>query len=120
MDDYKAENRPQAQKVIEGVIIDPVLRPGFDDTPHEDRCELEEADWWGRPYIETYSFERMFGQLAGEAREAARVSWFARWPEGNRYDLRCLDGGAWDRSTNRGAFATLPEAIAAAKAIDPR
>ena len=120
MSDYKAENRPQAQKMIDGVIIDPALRPGFDDTPHEDRCELEEADWWGLPYIETYSFERMFGQLAGEAREAARASWFARWPEGNRYDLRCLDGGAWDRSTNRGAFASLQEAIAAAKAIGRR
>ncbi|EIM1710201.1 hypothetical protein JFQ88_004098 [Aeromonas dhakensis] len=120
MASYKAEYRPQAQKMVDGVIIDPVLRPGFDETPHEERCELEEADWWGVPYIETISFELMFGHLDGVAMEEVRANWFARWPEGNRYDLRCLDGGAWDRSSNRGAFASLQEAIAAAKATSRR
>ncbi|MGL5303251.1 MAG: hypothetical protein ACRC9M_06575 [Aeromonas sp.] len=117
---YEDAHRPQAQAVVDGVIINPALRPGFDDTPHEDRCELEEADWWGVPYIEIISFDLMRGTLAGEELRSAKEAWLSMWPDGNRYEVRCLDGGAWDRSTNKGAFASLSAAIAVAKAISQR
>ena len=31
--------------------------------------------------------------------EEGRRTWMEFWPTGTRYDVRCLDGGAWDRST---------------------
>lgn len=34
-----------------------------------------------------------------------------------RFDVRCLDGGAWDRSTWKGSFETLEEAVNFAKSI---
>jgi hypothetical protein len=46
-----------------------------------------------------------------------RDSWFDAWPTGFRYDVRCLDGGAWDRSTNYGMFATFEEALKLAKEL---
>lgn len=46
----------------------------------------------------------------------ARPEWMAAaWPGGTRYETRCLDGGAWDRSTSWGMFATLDEALMRAK-----
>ena len=32
------------------------------------------------------------------------------WPEGKRYDVYCLNGGAWDRPTAKGKYGTLEEA----------
>jgi len=63
--------------------IDPILRDGFDATAHEQRSAQEIADWWDRPYLVTTS-------------------------DGG-YIVRCLDGGAWDRSTNYGRVETPEE-----------
>ena len=52
------------------------------------------------------------GRLAWQAK--GRASWMKAWPSGTRYATRCLDGGAWDRSTNWGMFASLEEALACA------
>jgi len=90
-DPYRDEHRPDAQNHVDGVPVDPVLRPGFASTPHDERDQLEVDDWWDRPYIE-------------------RVPNSA-WTHGKRYDVRVLDGGAWDRPTAKGAFATLDEAL---------
>ncbi len=88
---YLPEHRPDAQKRIDGVIIDPTLRASFDQTDQEDRPQQEIDDWWNLPYIVTDGEEQ--------------------------YTVRCLDGGAWDRSTWRGTFEKLPDAIAHAKAL---
>lgn len=63
--------------------VDPQLPPDFDHTPNEDRSPEEIDIWWDRPYA-------------------------IRHPDG--YAVRCLDGGAWDRSTSYGFATDLPAA----------
>ena len=48
--------------------------------------------------------------------QQARARFLAERPEGINYTVRCLDGGAHDRSTWCGEYATLAEAIEGAKA----
>ena len=86
----------EAEQCIDGVLINPKLPKGFDDTPNEER-PLSQIIWWDRPYIVTYTD-------TGD-------KWLDAWPSGTRYDVRCLDGGAWDRSTNWGCFSSLEEAL---------
>ncbi|QBY56111.1 DNA-binding protein (plasmid) [Cupriavidus oxalaticus] len=57
---------------------------GFDQTPNEVRSASELDEWWDRPYAVTR--------------------------EDGRFEVRCLDGGAWDRSTSYGITADLDEA----------
>lgn len=83
----------ECSEVIDGIAIDPVLPKRFDDTPNEKRPDRHMA-WWDVPYVVTGFVHR------GPA----------------RYDVRCLDGGAWDRSTNRASFPNLESAVEAAKA----
>lgn len=88
---YLPEHRPGVQPQVQGVIVNPTLRHYFDQTANEDRSALEIDDWWDLPYVVN---------------------------EGNeRYTVRCLDGGAWDRSTWRGTFQTLELAIDHARAL---
>ncbi len=133
---YEVQHRPGAQAcIIGGVAINPTLRPGFDATPNEERDPQETSDWWGRPFIRAVSWEEMAGSyndylervknlpdytpIPKEQHEAEqeerRESWHTHWPSGLRFDVRCLDGGAWDRSTNWGSYATLDEALAVAR-----
>lgn len=74
------------------IPINPTLPAHFDGTRNEDRPASHQK-WWYRPYIVT----------------------FDRWSRGTRYDVYCLDGGAWDRPTWLGDFADLPAAIAFAQ-----
>lgn len=67
-----------------GLRVDPPLRRGFDSTPNEHRSKRELDRWWDRPYALTC-------------------------PDG-RFEVRCLDGGAWDRSTWYGVADTLADA----------
>ena len=110
VDDYLEAHRLQNQTTwaAPGIPLNPVQRDDFDCTPNEQRDPLEVQDWWGVHYIQTYAPAAPF-----MAAEQDRASWLNAWPEGVRYDVRCLDGGAWDRSTNRGSFATLELAVAA-------
>lgn len=116
---------------MKNIPIDPKLPPGFDDTPNDERPESHQ-EWWHRPYIVTDRFEieryeqyvaRVkalgyepdFDQARWDALQLAQAkSWQAAWPSGVRYCVRCLDGGAWDRSTNYGMFPTLEAALEAA------
>ncbi|MGZ8220031.1 MAG: hypothetical protein ACXWT0_00135 [Methylobacter sp.] len=114
------------------IPINPRLRKGFDNTPNDQRSESEIKRWWGRPYIRTSTYEEHqtdathedhVRRMAGtgydpwskeefEEKEATwRKNWFEAWPDGTRYEVRCLDGGAWDRSTLWGMFPTLDEAL---------
>lgn len=79
-----------SQSVASGDLpVDPVRPPHFDDTPNEERSATELNKWWLRPFAVTQ-------------------------PDG-RLDVRCLDGGAWDRSTYYGTGADLEEARAIAQ-----
>ncbi len=121
----------RAEDCVEGHLINPQLPKAFDDTPNEERSRLEMAMWWGRPFITIDTWEGLErhtvswqAMLRAEGKEYAtaeadmparlakdKASWFASYPDGKRFSVRCLDGGAWDRSTNWGAFPTLDEAI---------
>lgn len=79
-----------ADNCVDGVLINPVLPKLFDYTPHDER-PASQAKWWYRPYI---------------VLEPTAIP---------PYDVRCLDGGCWDRTTWWGAFETLEEALAYAK-----
>lgn len=90
--------------VLHRVPVNPALPPGFDTTPNEQRDARSRA-LWCLPYIVTYTqhdFKTPF------------PNWLRDWPDGTRYDVRCLDGGAWDRSTVWGCFGTEVEAIVCA------
>ena len=65
--------------------LDPDLPAHFDDTRNEDRSTKELDTWWDRPFAITR-------------------------PDG-RLEVRCLDGGAWDRSTNYGIAPDMAAAV---------
>lgn len=77
-------------RMSQRVPVDPVLPKGFFATPNEQR-PASHAKWWFWPFVKTCPNEA--------------------WPGGVRYDVYCLDGGAWDRPTARGWFGTLEEAL---------
>jgi hypothetical protein len=81
---------PNKQHRIKNVPIDPCQRLGFDNTRNEDRDYKEYEDWWGRGFVISHRNSR---------------------GEGISYQVRCLDGGAWDRSTWHGNYGNLSEAI---------
>ncbi len=110
IEDYEEQHRPDAQELVEGVPLNPCLRPGFDSTPNEERDPQEIDDWWNLPYIQAVAWDDFESDDAER-----RQSWFAHWPSGTRYDVRCLDGGAWDRSTSWGQAATLEAALEIAR-----
>lgn len=64
--------------------VDPALPPEFDNTANESRSKAELDAWWLRPFAQS----RADGSL----------------------DVRCLDGGAWDRPTYYGTAKDLAEA----------
>jgi hypothetical protein len=86
----------KARMVIDGIPVDPVLPKGFYSTPNE-RRPASHRRWWYQPFVKT---------CLNEA-----------WPSGIRFDVYCLDGGAWDRPTARGWFGTLEEAIHCARGL---
>lgn len=71
------------------LIINPVLPPGFHATPNSDRGVEEIERWWLKP--------------------------FAVIQEDGRYDVQCLDGGAWDRPTYYGTADDLEAARSLAR-----
>lgn len=73
-----------------GFHVDPELPMQFDNTPNHDRPASHRL-WWGIPYIVTN-------------RDASN--------EVVSFDVRRLDGGAWDRSTSLGHTETLEGAVA--------
>ncbi len=68
------------------IPIDPSLPEDFDDTPNGSRTKEELDQWWDHPYCVTN-----------------------RYRDG-RYSIRCLNGGAWDRSSELGSASTYMEA----------
>jgi len=122
---------------IDGIYINPKLPYAFDITPHEERDD-EMNDWWYKPYIiidelQQESWIEHYCRLKQDYNwsdeeigseedylkelERQRKLWFKKWHTGFRYEVRCLDGGAWDRSTNHGMFATFEESLNVAKQL---
>lgn len=124
-------NEYHASACIDGVLINPQLPEDFDVTPNEERSREEIKLWWDRPFIMVDSWkdvelhirsnqERL--RLEGSEHavplegvdamiEERRAGWYAEYPAGDRFDVQCLDGGAWDRPTYWGDFGTIEEAL---------
>lgn len=71
------------------IPLDPKLRAGFDQTPNEQRSKAELDAWWDHPYAISL-------------------------PDG-RIMVRCLNGGAWDRSTQLGVADNYVDACVLAE-----
>lgn len=113
-----------AERCVDGVYINPYLPANFDNTSNEDRPTSHQK-WWNRPFIVTFSVEdwdahhknrtdKYAEESLLEWAEKGRPSWMKAYPSGVRYEVRCLDGGAWDRATSWGMFPTLEEALSQA------
>lgn len=76
---------PSAEPSNPALPLDPLYPPAFDATPNDDRDEAEIQAWWDRPFAMTR-------------------------PDGS-LEVRCLDGGAWDRSTWYGVAPDMPAAV---------
>lgn len=110
-----------------GVPFNPRLPKNFDRTPNEAR-PASHARWWHVPFIRTETVEDMDAFYASRTDEHAeagrklweesRSRWMDAWPSGIRYEVRCLDGGAWDRATSWGMFKTLKDALERAGAVE--
>lgn len=66
------------------IPLDPKLPKDFDSTPNEQRSKSELDAWWDHPFAITL--------------------------DDGKLDVRCLNGGAWDRSTWLGTVNTYSEA----------
>ena len=120
--------------------INPKLPDDFDCTPNGERSESELKQWWEKPFIVTYEYSQADNSWEGyvervksyqfdnfeikpkdeweKEQKQNKKAWFEEYPSGTRYDVRCLDGGAWDRSTWWGSYGTLDEAVEKAKNTD--
>ncbi|MFI8704597.1 DNA-binding protein [Citrobacter braakii] len=76
------------------IPLDPKLPANFDNTRNEDRSKAQLDVWWDHPYGITQSDGRIF--------------------------VRCLNGGAWDRSSFLGEANTYEEACLLAEAKQAR
>lgn len=114
-------NTFHAEDCINGVLINPKLPDRFEVTPNEDR-PVNQRKWWYQPFICTNSVEQedrwhsertdeYAAERLAEWQEHGRAQWLEAWPSGKSYEVRCLDGGAWDRSTSWGMFGTLADAL---------
>jgi hypothetical protein len=90
------------------IPINSKLPRNFSCTANEDRPASHQK-WWHVPYIQTQE------SFMKNATAEDKAKWLEAWPSGTRYDVRCLDGGAWDRPTCWGMFKTLEEAEACAR-----
>jgi hypothetical protein len=70
------------------IPLDPKLPSKFDNTDNRARSKAQLDAWWDHPYAVTR--------------------------ENGKIDVRCLNGGAWDRSTWLGQVDTYDEACALA------
>lgn len=115
------------------ILINPTIPNWMDSRDIRKRSNAHMKKWFNVPYIETENFiddtyedycERCLGmeleteQEFDDRRLRDRESWCNTWgADGIRYDVRCLDGGAWDRTTNHGSFKTLEEALEKARSL---
>lgn len=110
-----------AEDFVDGVLVNPKLPKNFDNTPNDSRPSHHQK-FWGLPFVQTMStddWDRHYADRTDEWADAGRSEWAKKgrknwlkvFPDGKRYEVRCLDGGAWDRCTWWGHFTNLDEAI---------
>jgi hypothetical protein len=111
------------------MLINPKLPDHFFYKPNDERSKKELKTFWQVPFILTDEFwsepwteyqERTKGPKNkftietetefNEWTQKKKESWFKEFPSGLAFNVFCLDGGAWDRPTEWGSFATLEEA----------
>lgn len=115
-------------EIIEGIPINPDLPENFDDEDVDTRDHDEFMEWIDRPYILRTTWEEEKARVIdadkymkehGEVYERDwgefKAGWFGQYPSGTEYQVRCLTGGAWDRSSNWGSFDNLEGALHCAK-----
>lgn len=133
---YKFKNQ---KNIVDGIAVNPKLPKNFYDTPNEERSDDEVNEWWTRAFITTQKFgkddykdycKRMRssvdnGTYVLETKEEFKIrrkqdkkDWFGYWNGGVRFDVRILDGGAWDRPTAKGQFNNLDDAVKLAKRLN--
>ena len=101
MKTFRIGNRRfKCDDVLLGIPINPELPKNFSSTPNEQRPDRSRA-WWGVPFIQMYQDDH--------------PQFVAYWKGNTRYDVRRLDGGAWDRPTCHGMFGTQEEALRLAR-----
>lgn len=130
---YQIKHYPLGQPRVDGIIVDPILRLGFDTDEIELRPRSEVLDWWRVPYIETVEYKsrdetyqdyvfrmRNFGLpdsnlqspdawVENEAEDKARF--YRQNPSGKYYIVKMLDGGSRDRPTEYAKAGSLQSAI---------
>lgn len=124
------------------IYINPKVPEWMDFKDINDRSKSHMDKWWCRPYIITQDFmhdtyedycERIaytqeddyVGDYKIETElefNTRRIEENKRWhddwgDDGIRYDVRILDGGAWDRTSNKGSYRTLKEAMDVCKSL---
>ena len=136
---YEDKHRPHNQnRIVHGFCINPVLRHDFDVTSNDERDPLEVKDWWGRPFIlenEYWQPDNSYEEYAErcsdftttqleskqeweDKQKTNKQDFIKNYPTGKAYTVRCLSGGAWDRSSWCGDFASIDEAASYAASID--
>lgn len=118
---------------VDDIAIFPIHHPDLDITGYCDLNSDELKDWWNKPYIVTKTWsdieaafeadnaEGNCGNCASlqeqreRAKRVAREDWFDTYPQGIRYEVRCLDGRSL-YSAVWGTEATLLAAILRARA----
>ena len=123
------------------ILINPIEPDYMDDRALEERSDEHMNEWLNVPFIRTEDFgednyieycERMsFTQKDdytgnykleteeefNNRRKEDRERWLKNWPEDKRYDERMLDGGSWDRTSDKGSYKTLEEAKSRCKEL---
>jgi len=141
MSEYLPCHRPENQtRITDGVCINPLLRPGFNSTKHSDRPDQETSDWWNRAYILEQEYEPSDDTYSGYVTRIKTIGaelgfevipeeewnltqkenlqlFLNAYSDGKAYTVRILDGGCHDRSSNKGSYPTLDDALAVAKQI---
>lgn len=128
------EHTFEAENCVDGILINPKLPKNFDDTDNSTRPDSH-FKWWYRPFIVTGSVEdldKFYSERDDEYTQEqpeqwaktqekwtneGRKKWLEFYPTGIRYTVRCLDGGAWDRSTNHGFYGDFDTAMAQANSL---
>lgn len=117
-------------KIANGFHVNPSVPEWMDSRSLSNRSESHLEQWYLVPYIQTESFSKETYVNYRDRMKKVKVSevlskeafeqwmndwqrtWWKKWPAGVRYDVRCLDGGAEDRTTNHGSYDTLDKALA--------
>lgn len=122
-------NRIPCEYYFHGCPVNPKLPKKFGCTPNDAR-PASHTKYWGVPFIQVDTYEQpyksyqdylsqwcdlpgyshMTEQEFNDNNLQRRQAWFTAWPSGFRYGVYCLDGGAWDRPTCWGMFATIEQA----------